>query len=95
MGLLLRAWSWCGKHESDGVVPQELIASWLPAKATRDRITAILIDVGFLELAEGGDFQIHDYLDLNPSRKDKDDDREAARKRMAEARARKKGGDGS
>ena len=61
-GAYCRGLSYCGKHLTDGFIP-EGAARILSDRSEIDK----LIEVGLWERAEGG-YQVHDYLDYNPSR---------------------------
>ncbi len=64
-----------------GMVGDDIDADW---------VIGLLVDAGLWEEVEGG-FQVHDYLDYQPSRERVLREREQARRRMAAARAAKDG----
>lgn len=64
----IRAIAYCAKHLTDGFVPAEIIALWFAGKeADRDRLVGILLNAQRWEIVPGG-FEIHDYLDYNPTK---------------------------
>lgn len=99
-GLLARAISYVRDHETDGFVPDWWVRRQLeevPAK-TRKRILAAATsalqphDTPLFEQVDGGGFQVHDYLEHNPSREELHQGREQNRNRQSEKRARERQG---
>lgn len=90
-----RAIEYSARQETDGFVPEQQ-ARRLCADLVMDlgadwiEIVKALIEVGRWIEAPGG-YLIHDFLDYNPPRAKRDADRQAARERMAAARANKRG----
>lgn len=84
VGLHAMAVTYCAMHETDGLVDAEWIEEKLPAKAERDKVLAVLVDVGLFIAEGGGDYSIHDYLMFNPSK----EDAEAQRRKNAERQSR-------
>lgn len=80
-GVYCRALSYCGKHLTDGLVP-EAIAGLIAGK--RRPITKLL-EVGLWDRAEDG-YSVCDYLRFNPSKA------EVLHKRQVRAEAGKRGG---
>lgn len=56
---------------------------------TSEWVIGLLVDAGIWHEVDGG-YQIHDYHDYQPSKSDVEADREAARERMANLRAKRK-----
>jgi hypothetical protein len=85
VGLHCLALSWCADQLTDGFVPSPQVArlagSLLPPRLTLDTIVSALVEAGIWEEAKGG-YQLHDYLDYNPSREAVERERAAARERM-------------
>lgn len=91
--LYINALCYAAMNETDGFVPETAIAQLLPAAAataSRPRALATaaqsLVDAGCWHPAERATTQgweIHDFLEYNPSHADKEQDRAAARQRMA------------
>jgi hypothetical protein len=84
VGLFARGISWSAGHETDGFIP-EGVARMLesPDQGLVDR----LLEIGLLERAEGG-YQIHDYLEFNPSARELRRQRKAVADRVRAHRAR-------
>jgi hypothetical protein len=82
MGLWVRLGSWCGNHLTDGVF-SESIAIQFDADTVGLRS---LVDAELVEHLEGDQYQLHDFLDYNLSRK------QAIKLKKDRARAGSKGG---
>lgn len=80
------ALAYASRNLTDGYIP----AGALRGLGGTKRMVTALVDAGLWEGYDaGGDpanYLIHDYLDYNRSRKDVEEEREAARKRMKRAR---------
>lgn len=91
IGVWTLALSWCAKHGSDGAIPRKLprILEW-PETAVTELVAEGLWD----ETATG--WEVHDYLDYNPSKAELDSKLAADRdrKRVAKTRDRRKRIDG-
>lgn len=82
------AWLWfcgvcyCREHLTDGFIPKAVVGSLAMNLSSPFRHAARLVEVRLWEDAEGG-YQVHDFLDWNPSRADVQNARtsEADRKR--------------
>src|SRR5690606_24591325 len=87
--LFVRGLTYASRYLTDGFVP----ASHLRRMGDLDAFEEAgkLVDAGLWYEAEGG-FQIHDYLEYQPSSEKVKADREAARLRMEAARAGKQSG---
>jgi hypothetical protein len=59
------ALSWCGEYLTDGFIPEAQIRR-LSLSDNYQAIAAHLVSVGLWDIADGG-YQIHDYLEYNPS----------------------------
>jgi hypothetical protein len=68
MGVWLRLGSWCSEHLTDGAISQAIALAFDPSLLVIQR----LIDTGWLVQTEAGDYHLHDYLDWNPSKADKE-----------------------
>lgn len=86
LGMQFLALSYAGAYLTDGHVPAGFVAEKIPVQRDRERITGVLVAAGLWDKADGG-WQIHDYLDLNPSRVDVEAKREADRKRKGRGAA--------
>lgn len=75
----VEALCYCAQYLTDGAFPPGIV----PDKDVRS-----LIEVGLVDLADGGSFAVHDYLEYNPSRESVQSkskkNRSAARKRWAD-----------
>lgn len=94
VGLHILALTWCASQLTDGFVPRSQPArlagdiSELLPKASVGLLVSALLDAGMWEEADGG-YQIHDYLEYNPSREEALEKREAQREaKVAGGRAR-------
>lgn len=85
-----RAIMFCARHETDGHVrAAQLSRLGIGIKSPKIQAQR-LVDVGRWEPDGGGDgWWVHDFLDYNPSRAQKNAEREAARERMRSARVAK------
>lgn len=87
------SWFWfCGicysrEHLTDGFIPAGILPSLAPGVRNGKALAAKLVGVNLWHAAEGG-YQIHDFLDWNPSRADV----QAQRRADAERKAASKGG---
>lgn len=64
----VRGIAYAAKQLTDGFVPDEILELWYTGRAEDlQALTEILVDVQRWERVEGG-FEIHDYLDYNPSK---------------------------
>lgn len=84
MGLWVRAGSWSAQQLTDGFIPEQ-IALTLGTKGQ----AAALVAVDLWEVVDGG-YQIHDYLDYNPTADEVRADQ--ARKHEAKVKAGRAGG---
>lgn len=82
IGLHVFAMSHSAAHLTDGHVSPEFVMTCIPGVAGRKRAVAALVDAGLWEV-DGPGWQIHDYLDHNPSREQV----QAERDQRSEARA--------
>lgn len=90
-GAWCRAGQWCSDHLTDGRIPIDIAHAIGPKRLWTRLIEAVPPGhtVGLLEAIEGG-YQIHDYLDINPSREQVLAERE--KRSAAKAEAGRKGG---
>lgn len=99
MGLWVLAGSWCGANPNDGFIPETVVIRWEPRKYRT--LAQSLVDAGLwhpdtLDGEKG--WRFHDWGDFQPTKAEIDAEKAAARARMKENRAKKKGvttGDGS
>lgn len=84
--LWLLANCWCNRNETDGRVPKSRLGRLVPFRP--GRAAAALVSVSLWH-DEGDHFRFHDHGDYNPTKEEKQDDREAARLRMECVRANK------
>jgi hypothetical protein len=89
MGLFLLALSWCADYLTDGFVPEIQVKRLLFVCDDPLAIADRLVSAGLWERADGG-YQIHDYLEYNPSAEQVKAERAANAKRQAEWRDRKR-----
>ncbi len=80
VGLHAMAITYCSRHRTDGVVDIEWLEDRLPASRERNKTLGVLVELGLFEPLDGGEhWYVHDYLDYNPSRQDKEEASDAAR----------------
>jgi hypothetical protein len=94
-GLDVRAIAWCGKHLTDGHVPADILDEWFGrhGDAMRARLCEQLVISGrWDERPDGDGYQIHDYLDYNPSKAQVEDRVEARKKAGAKGGKKSKRG---
>ena len=72
------------QHETDGHVDDDWVEDMLPQKRERDRVVAVLIDMGLWE-RNGTGYIVNDYLAFNPSREQLEAKRERERARRGGA----------
>lgn len=84
IGLWLLACCWASTQETDGRLPADVLES-IPGY--RKPLANRLVSVGLWDEIEGG-FQIHDYLEFNPSAADQQAKRAASAERMRRSRKR-------
>ena len=96
-GLWVRAGSWCGKQEHDGIIPSYMLPMLANGASTRttNRLVAELVEAGLWEEVQGIGWLVHDWHLYQPSRAERDAEREATRRRQAEWRRRKREGGSS
>lgn len=85
MGLWVRAGSWSSQQLTDGHIPSHIIAA-LGTHAQAGK----LVSAGLWDFAEGG-YQFHQWTERQPNSAAVKAERFAARERMADLRAKKKG----
>jgi hypothetical protein len=83
MGLWVLAISWTAHYLTDGFIPDEQIARLGATQELAQR----LVSAGMWEQVDGG-YQIHDYLEYNPTGDKVRAEREAAKERMRNLRNR-------
>lgn len=80
LGLHARAISWVAKQETDGHLPEEVVAMLQPDETERGAMVSALVEAEMWH-ENGEGFVIHDYLDYNPSRQELTDKRKKDRER--------------
>lgn len=85
VGLWVRAGSLCAQQLTDGFIPDHMIPA-LGTKAQAEK----LVSVGLWDRAKGG-YRFHGWDERQPSKADVEAERAAAKERMREYRAKKKG----
>ena len=91
-GLWVRAGSWCGKQEHDGLIPEyvlPILTNGVPIPTARD-LARQLVDVGLWDEVPGVGWVIHDWEAYQPSRAERDAERAENRRRQAEWREKKR-----
>lgn len=86
VGLHVMALSYCGAYLTDGHVPATFVESKLPELGDRVAAVEALVEAGLWEAVDDG-YRVHDYLELNPSR------RAVERRRKERKKAGKMGGE--
>jgi hypothetical protein len=81
-GVFCRLGSYASQHGTNGFISDDAAKSITRKQRVLDR----LVQVGFLERVDGG-YQIHDFLDWNPSAEKVRQERDSARQRMARGRS--------
>jgi hypothetical protein len=82
--LHLAAMAYCAEHETDGRITREAVETLTPHRG-KAKLVARLVELVLWD-GDGEDYQIHDYLDWNPSHE------QIQSKRSARAEAGSKGG---
>lgn len=77
-GAYARCLSYCGCHETDGLIPPD-VARFIATP----KVFGKLEDVGLVEGLNGTGYRIPDYLEFNPSHDKLEAKREADRRRKA------------
>jgi hypothetical protein len=90
VGLHAMAITYSTRHQTDGIVDLEWVEEKLPSKVDREKVLVVLLGAGLLERLDDEHFVVHDFLDYNESR----EEREAARieERERKRAAGRKGG---
>lgn len=85
VGLWTTAGSWCRAYKRDGFVPYDLIDEWKAKRYADQLVTAGL----WFHCEENGEhgYRFHDWLDINSASDEVEKQREQARKRQRERRA--------
>lgn len=82
----LRSIIWCAKYETDGLVTRSALQSigrGIPKVPAR---VLSLIEVGRWLVNDGGGWWVHDFLKYNPSKAEKETQREQGRERVRKHR---------
>lgn len=77
IGLHAMAITYCARHRTDGLVDIDWIEEKVPAKPERDKAITTLVDVGLFEPVDEEHWQVHDFLDYNPSAAESDAQRQS------------------
>lgn len=87
VALFVSGLAYCNRNLTDGFVPRQVGLGQLRyCDGNTTPVIGELVEAGMWEEAPGG-WQVHDYLDFQPSREQVEGDREAARERKAKSRA--------
>jgi hypothetical protein len=86
LGLWVVAGAWSGANLTDGFVPDSALQRLLPDSA---ELADVLVTAGLWRRAKGG-HRFHDWGDYNPNSSDVKKERDAARERMRNLRAKRK-----
>lgn len=88
VGLHAMAITYSSRHETDGIVDLDWLEEKMPNAKARERVVGVLVDAGLFDPIDGDRFQVHDYLDFNPSSVQLDEKRrkDAERKRQRQSR---------
>lgn len=76
LGLHVMAITYCAGHATDGFVDAEFVEEKMPRERDFARAVEVLVDAGLWEAVEDG-WVIHDFLDYNPSRSDREKQHQA------------------
>lgn len=79
IGLHAMAVTYSCRHRTDGLVDIDWLEEKLPAQRERDKTIAVLVELGLFEPVDGEHWIVHDFLDYNPSRQDRQEASDAAR----------------
>lgn len=90
LALWLSGLTYCNRNLTDGFIPTG-VAHRLIDWPTTDEIVARLVEVGVWVEVEGG-FEVHDYLDFQPSREQVEEERRKTADRVQRWRERKRNG---
>jgi hypothetical protein len=81
IGIHVMAITHSARHETDGLIDLDWLVEKLPNPKEREKTIRTLIDCGLLDPLDGEQFQVHDFLDFNPSREVNEREREWDRRR--------------
>lgn len=91
--------TYCNRHISDGIVDVEWVEEKLaltPYKAPqRQRVVEVLVECGLFDVVDDEHFLVHDFLDWNLSRVQREALAEQGRKGGSKPRGKPTGSDGS
>ncbi len=76
---------YANRYQTDGWIADTQLTTLYPPLRNPRKAAQALVDVGRWTREDGG-WRIHDFLDYNGSKADRDADRQAARERMAASR---------
>jgi hypothetical protein len=85
VGLWTLCLAYCAEELTDGIVPAKYIQARAPKPDRRGTVKALL-DAGWLERLDNGDYRVPQYLDHNPSREEVLREAEAAEGRVEKAK---------
>jgi hypothetical protein len=92
VGLHAMAVTYCCRHRTDGLVDIEWLEEKIPNERERTRTVSVLVEFELLHKVDDEHYRIHDFLDYNSSRQDREALSKAGQKA---ANARWTGGSGS
>lgn len=86
VGLHARAISYCAKHLTDGHILAEVVQGLSPLQRDREeQVKALIAEKAWYE--GDGEYILHHYLDMNPSKEEVEGKREQDRERKRKERA--------
>lgn len=90
VGLWTLAGTWCANYLTDGVIKESVLHRFGRTSANVRELCDELVKSGLWEAVDEGVYQYRDWADYQPVKDDVEAEREAARERMRQVRARKK-----
>lgn len=72
VGLHAMAITYCQRHATDGIVDIDWVEEKLPKQRERDAILDVLVKLRAFEVVDDEHWRVHDFLDYNPSRKERE-----------------------
>lgn len=90
VGLWTLAGTWCANYLTDGVIKESVLHRFGRTSANVRELCAELVDSGLWETVDDGVYKYRNWAEYQPVKDDVEAEREAARERMRQVRARKK-----
>lgn len=91
VGLWTLAGTWCANYLTDGVIKESVLHRFGRTSANVRELCAELVESGLWEETSPGTYQYRNWSEYQPVKDDVEAEREAARERMRQVRAKKKG----